>query len=108
MAKTKTSIVSFKVVLDGPTVDKVYIVGNTLNLGGWDPKGAVLLKKDSDGTFFINKRFPLNEEIQYKVLADKNFLSVERGLWKEEIENHKVNACESKGVIEVIVHNFND
>lgn len=106
MAKTKTSTVSFKVVLDGPTVEKIYIVGSTPNLGSWDPKGAILLKKDLDGNFVVNKRFPLDTEIQYKVLSEKNFDSVERGIWKEEIENHKVSASTSKVLSEIVVHNF--
>ncbi len=72
-------------------VEKAYIVGNTSNLGEWNPKKAVLLNKE-DGVFTTSKQFEENTNVEFKVLADKTFEAVEKGVYGEELENRTFTA----------------
>ncbi len=103
MANTK---VEFKV--SAPEgVNTVYVCGSVKGLGDWDVKKAVELKKCPEcGKFVVTKMLPLGETVEFKVLADKNWDSVEKGASGEELTNHSFIA--EKGlVVEVDVVKFN-
>ena len=88
------------------SVEEVYLVGNTKNLGNWDTKKAVKMTKLSDNTFKVQKRFLIGENVEYKVLATKVWENVEKGIFNEEVENHHFEGA--KGHFEdIFVHYFN-
>ena len=87
-------------------VEDIYLVGNTKNMGFWDVKKSTKMKRLEDGTFKATKRFLIEENVEYKVVANKNWENVERGMFKEEFENHSFQAI--KGHYEdIFVHYFN-
>ena len=87
-------------------VEDIYLVGNTKNMGYWDVKKATKMKRLEDGTFKAMKRYLIDENVEYKVVANKNWENVEKGMFKEEFENHRFSAI--KGHYEdIFVHYFN-
>ena len=96
--------VTFKVAAD---VEKVYVVGNTQNLGAWDCKKAVELKKTADGKFEVAKKFDANSTVDFKVLSAKDWEAVEKGIWGEELQNHSFTAAKGLAV-EVGVSKFGE
>ena len=126
---TKTSnsqvTVTFKVAAD---VEKVYVVGNTQNLGAWDCKKAVELKKTDNGKFEVSKKFDANlhnavmtdeesdaevDTITEEMLKGYTYKdevirhSVEKGIWGEELQNHSFTAAKGLAV-EVGVSKFGE
>ena len=102
---TKYCNVTFTVNTKNP-VQEVYIVGNTNNLGAWNTDNAIKLEKISENTFKVTKRFNVNENVEYKVVAKKSWNSVEKGIFTEEVENHHFVA--EKGHFEdIFIHSFN-
>ncbi len=80
---------------------KLYVCGNTANLGEWDPKKAVLVE---DG--LVSKQFEVGSIVEFKVLAGKTWTKVEKGEFGEEVCNHSFVA--TKGlVVNVDSYNFN-
>lgn len=104
MAKVKTCNVKFEVVLEGPSTENVFLVGNLTNLGVWDEKKALLMKHEGNNVYSLTKRCPLDTDIEFKVLSSKDYKNVERGMFGEEIENHKLNSNEGK--VSIVVYNF--
>lgn len=102
MANTKVTI---KVVAHD--VNEVYVVGSTKAFGEWNPKKAVKLEFCNEcKAYTASKMIPVGEAVEFKVLADKDWASVEKGANGEEVENHSFVA--SKGlVVETEVLNFN-
>lgn len=99
--------ITFKIQLDF-TLDgqftELYLVGNTKDLGLWNPIKSVSIKQGKNG-FTKTKTFNKNEEIEFKVLLAQTFDKVEVDENFSEIENHKVLCDESKTVI-VNIKNF--
>ncbi len=80
--------------------EKLYICGSTDNLGAWNAKKAVELK---EGT--VSKKFEEGTNVEFKVLACKDWACVEKGCNGEELENHSFVAAKGQ-VVEVCVCNF--
>ena len=101
-AATAQVTVTIKVAAN---VEKVYVVGNTANLGAWDAKKAVELKATEAGKFEVSKKFDANSTVEFKVLSAKDWEAVEKGMWGEDLANHTFTA--TKGLaVEVGVSNF--
>jgi len=97
--------ITFTVNTKNP-VEEVYLVGNTKNLGAWDVEKAVKMEKINNTTFKVTKRFNTSEEVEYKVIATKNWENVEKGIFTEDVENHHFVA--KKGHFEdIYIHSFN-
>lgn len=83
----------------------LYLVGNTKNLGEWDPKNATKLEKEGD-VFTTSKLFENLSTVEYKFLKDKSYDYVEKGEYGEEVQNRSLVAV--KGLkVEDTVENFN-
>ncbi|MDE5715792.1 MAG: hypothetical protein K2I42_06620 [Anaeroplasmataceae bacterium] len=68
---------------------EVYIIGSCMALGNWNPEKAVKLEYLEDkNVFHLSKLLPEGQLIEFKVLADKTWDSVEKGWYEEEVENH--------------------
>ena len=82
----------------------MYLVGNTIETGNWDPKKALKMRHVSDYYYEINLK--MNDcHFEFKLLNQKDFLGVEKGIWAEEIRNH-IYDIEKDMVIEDLVHHF--
>lgn len=68
--------------------NKVYICGNILALGAWNPAKAVELKLGNDGFFSVTKMLPENQMIEFKILSQKSWEYVEKTNYDEEVANH--------------------
>ena len=101
-AATAQVTVTIKVAAD---VEKVYVVGNTANLGAWDAKKAVELKATEAGKFEAAKKFDANSTVEFKVLSAKDWEAVEKGMWGEDLANHTFTAAKGL-VVEVGVSKF--
>jgi hypothetical protein len=100
------SNVSVKIVVRTSASSKVLIVGNVPALGGWDPSKAVELKKEQDGSFSVSKMLPTGQIVEFKILCDKSWDKVEKGVYNEEIKNHIISP--EKGLVaEYDVARFN-
>ncbi len=77
------------------SLENLYIVGNTKNLGLWNVKNAVSMKKVNENTFVVRKRFLIGENVEYKVLKAKNWENVEKGIFNEDVENHHFEATKN-------------
>lgn len=102
--KNKEVLVKFTVTLEGVTSDSLYVVGDNEKLGAWEIKKAVAMKKVDDSTFTLSKKFPEGIDISFKFLREKDFETVEKGMFCEEIENHTVNSNDK--VVSVVIYNF--
>lgn len=105
-AKAKTCKVEFKVSVPAG-VEHVYVCGSVKGLGEWELKDALELTYcETCGKFTGSKMLPVDTTFEFKVLADKSWAAVEKGLWHEDLPNHTYTA--TKGlVVEVGVSNFN-
>lgn len=82
---------NIKVEINVATVasKEVYILGSCPALGNWNPEQAVKLEYLADQNIFhVAKMLPEGQLIEFKVLADKTWDSVEKGWYEEEVENH--------------------
>ena len=103
MANKKVVI---KAVLQKPeAVEELYILGSTKNLGAWNLAKAVKMEKVSDSEYQLSKMLPEGEEVEFKILSAKEWTAVEKGIWNEEIENHKF-VVEKGTEISIDVYNF--
>lgn len=102
MANTK---IQFLVEANVST-EELYLVGNINQLGGWDLKKAVKLTLCPEcGKYTVSKMIPAGAEVEFKIVKDLNWESVEKGSWNEDITNHTFTA--SKGLkVEIVCHNF--
>ena len=100
MANTKVTI---KVVAPA---EELFVVGSTKNLGEWDASKAVKLDYCNEcKAFYTTKMLPAGETVEFKVLTSKDWATVEKGIYGEELENHSFVA--EKGLEVVIeVKNF--
>ena len=105
-AKAKTCKVEFKVSVPAG-VEHVYVCGSVKGLGDWEVKVALELTYcEACGKFTASKMLPVDATVEFKVLADKSWDSVEKGLWHEDLPNHSF-IVEKGLVVEVGVCNFN-
>ena len=100
------SNVSVKFVVNTNSSNKVLIVGSIPALGSWDPAKAVELKYEGNGVFTVTKMMATGQMVEFKVLADKNWTKVEKGVYNEELQNH-ILTPEKGLVVEVNVARFN-
>ena len=86
--------------------EKVYLCGNTRNLGEWNATKAVQMRQVGD-YFVVRKRFPLGAQVEFKALVERNWGCVEKGIFFEEIGNNVLTA--EKGLVYTWhVPTFND
>ena len=100
------SNVSVKFVVNTNSSNKVLIVGSIPALGSWDPAKAVELKNEGNGVFSVTKMMATGQMVEFKVLADKSWNKVEKGVYNEELQNH-ILTPEKGLVVEVNVSRFN-
>ena len=100
------SNVSVKFVVNTNSSNKVLIVGSIPALGSWDPNKAVELKNEGNGVFTITKMMATGQMVEFKILCDKSWDKVEKGVYNEEIMNHII-APEKGLVVELNVARFN-
>lgn len=102
MANTK---VEFSVKADSK-YGTLYLVGNLPQLGAWSEAKAIELSFCEEcGCYTASKMLPAGEIVEFKVLANKNWESVEKGYYQEDVTNHTFVA--SKGLkVEVEVPFF--
>ena len=86
-------------------VSDMYISGSTKNLGLWNASKAVQLTSTDGYKFTIRKRFRIGESVEYKVLTRRDWSKVEKGMFGEEIANHRIVA-DKGAVAEVTVYNW--
>ena len=92
------------VVTTPHAVRKLYICGDTANLGNWDVSEAKEMRKKED-RFELVKIFPIGEVVNFKVLEKMTWERVELGYWCEDIANHTIVA--EKGlVVNMEIPNF--
>ena len=92
------------VVTTPHAVRKLYMCGNTDNLGAWDVANAKEMHKKED-RFELIKYFPVGEEVNFKILEKMTWERVELGYWCEDIANHVITA--QKGlVVNMEIPNF--
>lgn len=82
--------------------DKLYMISN---LGNWDLNKAILMNKLDDNLFDITLAVEPGYKLEFKVLRDKNWNSIEKGIWNEEIKNHTYLIDDDMSVFDLI-HNF--
>lgn len=89
-----------------PCHNKVYVCGNLAELGEWDAAKAVELKYDEEAKCYTcSKMLPEGANVEYKVLASKDWANVECGAYQCEVANHVFVVA--KGHVEVAtVENF--
>lgn len=100
--------INFEVELQNlPTdMEKIYLVGNDNKLGAWNPEEAVALKRTK--TSPIYKGFRSIEEgtiIEFKVLKEQNWDTVEKGAGFEEITN-RVLTVKTPETVKITVQNW--
>ncbi len=70
--------------------ESVFVLGNTKELGEWDPDKAVELKYDSEtGAYVASKMLVLGSAVAYKVCAKADWETVEVGYYGEDLPNHE-------------------
>lgn len=103
MEENKKCRVRF-VVTTPHAVRKLYICGNTKNLGEWNPVNAKELHK-KENHFEIVKLFNVGETVSFKILEKMTWERVEIGYWYEEVNNHSFVA-QNGLVVNIEVPNF--
>ena len=87
-------------------VNELYLVGSTANLGAWSADNAIKMTYcDECNAYFVNKMLPAGEQVEFKVLAGKDWAFVEKGTYGEEVSNH-VFTVEKGLVVEAEAYNF--
>lgn len=101
MANTKVEF-----LVKAPVKKEVYLVGNVAALGEWDAaKGVKLSYCEECGCYTASKLLPVDANVEFKVLAGKNWDAVEKGAYGEDVANHAFVA--TKGTkVEIEVLNF--
>ena len=93
--------VKFKVMVKGKMTDNLYLFTNYTN---WDENQVIELNKVDD-YFVLETKFPKNYDLEFKISLSKNWQGVEKGIFGEEIKNHKY-ILSSDMEIEDIIYNF--
>lgn len=106
-ALSQTCEITFRVYPpeNTPEKDKIYIVGDRIELGNWQP-GTVALEKTGNGYFEIKLNFPKGTVVQYKIT---------RGSWDKEavskdgiVPGNSSLKIEKDDIIEIRVENWRD
>ena len=84
---------------------EIYLVGNTAELGEWNPENALIAKRRKNGSFSRTKFFPVGTEIEFKCLLAKSYAKVEQNQYFCDIQNRKV-VCNEGQTIDFIIENF--
>ena len=92
------------VVTTPHSVRRLYLCGDTKNLGNWEPIKAAEMRKKEDH-FELYKLFKVCEVVIFKVLEKMTWDRVELGYWCEDIKNHTITA-EKALVVKIEVPNF--
>ena len=77
--------VRLKVMIKGKMADRLFLFTNYNN---WSEENVLELTKVDD-YFIINARFPKNYNLEFKISLSNNWNGVEKGMFGEEIKNHK-------------------
>ena len=80
----------------------LYIITNTNN---WDFNKAYKMTKVSENEFVLDVRFDAGTNLEFKVSKSLDFTGVEKGIWNEEVKNHKY-VVDKDLVVEDLIHNF--
>ncbi len=101
MANTKVEF-----LIKAPKEKELYVVGNVPALGDWNPeKGMKLTFCEECSCYTGSKLLPVDSNIEFKVVAGKDWNGVEKGQWGEEVSNHAFVAVKGTKV-EVVVASF--
>ncbi len=94
MANTKVEI-----LVKAPAGLDLYLVGNVTALGEWNPSKAVKLEYcDVCGNYKVSKLLPVDENIEFKVLAAKSWDAVEKDGYNNDVPNHTFVATKGSKV----------
>ncbi len=100
MAACKNTKVTFKVTCDANFAE-LYVCGNVAQLGEWTPAKAVkLVYNEETKCYEASKMLPVDSHVEYKVLAAKDWASVECHNDGNEAANHSFVAV--KGHVEEV------
>ena len=77
--------VKLKVMIKGKMTDRLFLFTNYTN---WSEDKVLELTKVED-YFIINAKFPKNFNLEFKISLSQNWNGVEKGMFGEEIKNHK-------------------
>ena len=64
------------------------------------------MNKVNENSFTLDIRLPKGY-FEFKIINEKDWKGVEKGIWKEEISNHTYNLTKD-AIIEDVIHNFNN
>ncbi len=81
----------------------LYIVTSFNN---WNPDEAVKMHRNADDTFTASMSFPKGTALEFKICRSKNWMDVEKGIWKEEIVNHNYILVDKDLAVEDLIYNF--
>lgn len=93
--------VRFKVMVKGKKTDDLYLFTNYTN---WDEDKVLKLNKKDD-YFVLDTKFPKDFDLEFKISLSNNWHGVEKGIFGEEIKNHKYYLTQDLE-IEDIIYNF--
>lgn len=89
--------VKVEIKVETAAASQLYIVGSSNALGAWDINNAVEMKRDEKGLFTIAKMMEPGEIVEFKVLKEKSWDAVEKGVYGQEIANHIISP--QKGLV---------
>ena len=89
--------VKVEIKVETAAASQLYIIGSSKSLGAWDINNAVEMKKDEKGIFSITKMMDPGEIVEFKVLKEKTWDAVEKGVYGQEIANHIISP--QKGLV---------
>ena len=95
--------VKLKVMIKGKMTDRLFLFTNYTN---WSEDKVLELTKVED-YFIINAKFPKNFNLEFKISLSQNWNGVEKGMFGEEIKNHKYY-LDKDLEIEDIIYNWRD
>lgn len=94
----------YAVVLPQVKNVSLYLVGNTPELGNWDPKAGVKMNQIYDNFYQVEVALAPTH-LEFKIVVASDFKYVEKGIWSEEIVNHHYDASGNM-VVEDIIHHI--
>jgi hypothetical protein len=83
----------------------IFICGDIAALGAWVPRAALALVPEN-GIYKRTISLPRGQRVEFKVVAGKDWDTVEKGVWWEEVQNHSFVADADK-IVELHVYHFN-
>ncbi|MBQ7641706.1 MAG: hypothetical protein IJS83_04480 [Acholeplasmatales bacterium] len=93
--------VRLKVMVKGIMPDDLYLITNFTN---WSVDKAIKLNRVED-YFIVDAKFPKNFDLEFKISLNKDWYGVEKGIFGEEIKNHKYY-LDNDIEVEDIIYNF--